>query len=165
MSHHSISCRAKQPASRCKSELVVIGFLRQWIEHRRAIRRRWRADARQLAATDPVGAYYEAQRRAAGSQAQGNAVNTGIGPRLPAKSPASNRVPRWTSRSSRRLPIRNVPVAAEHMPGAWRKTCLVDAVAVVQVKACAEHHLALQSKPIPLFIDGPDLRRSTLGVG
>lgn len=49
------------------------GFLRQWIEHRRAIRRRWRADARRLAATDPVGAYYEAQRRAARSRAQGNA--------------------------------------------------------------------------------------------
>ena len=51
----------------------MIGFLRQWIEHRRAIRRRWRADARRLAATDPVGAYYEAQRRAARSRAQGNA--------------------------------------------------------------------------------------------
>ena len=34
----------------------MIGFLRQWIEHRRAIRRRWQADARRLAATDPVGA-------------------------------------------------------------------------------------------------------------
>jgi hypothetical protein len=38
--------------------MVVIGFLRRWIEHRRAIRRRSLADARRLAATDPVGAYY-----------------------------------------------------------------------------------------------------------
>jgi hypothetical protein len=52
---------------------VVIGLLRQWIEHRRTIRRRWQADARRLAATDPVGAYYDAQRRAARSRAQGNA--------------------------------------------------------------------------------------------
>lgn len=51
----------------------MIGFLRQWIEHRRAIRRRWQEDARRLAASDPVGAYYEAQRRAARSRAQGNA--------------------------------------------------------------------------------------------
>ncbi|KQW26412.1 hypothetical protein ASE36_20750 [Rhizobium sp. Root274] len=46
-------------------------FLRQWIERRRAIRRRWQEDARRLAATDPVNAYYEAQRRAARSRAQG----------------------------------------------------------------------------------------------
>ncbi|MES5047223.1 hypothetical protein ABVB72_18280 [Rhizobium nepotum] len=52
---------------------MVIGFLRQWIEHRRAIRRRWQGDARRLAASDPVNAYYEPQRRAAGSRAQGNA--------------------------------------------------------------------------------------------
>jgi hypothetical protein len=51
----------------------MIGFLRQWIEHRRAIRRRWQEDARRLAAVDPVNAYYEAQRRAARSRAQGNA--------------------------------------------------------------------------------------------
>ncbi|HCL67663.1 MAG TPA: hypothetical protein DIC56_23070 [Rhizobium sp.] len=51
----------------------MIGFLRQWIEHRRAIRRRWQDDARRLAAVDRVNAYYEAQRRAARSRAQGNA--------------------------------------------------------------------------------------------
>jgi len=51
----------------------MIGFLRQWIEHRRTIRRRWQEDARQLAAADPVNAYYEAQRRAARSRAQGHA--------------------------------------------------------------------------------------------
>lgn len=50
----------------------MIGFLRQWIEHRRAIRRRWQEDARRLAATDPINAYYEAQRRAARSRAQGH---------------------------------------------------------------------------------------------
>lgn len=51
----------------------MIAFLRQWIEHRRAIRRRWQEDARRLAAADPVNAYYEAQRRAARSRAQNNA--------------------------------------------------------------------------------------------
>lgn len=50
----------------------MIGFLRQWIEHRRAIRRRWQEDARRRAATDPVNAYYEAQRIAAHSRAQGH---------------------------------------------------------------------------------------------
>ncbi|KRA65268.1 hypothetical protein [Rhizobium sp. Root651] len=51
----------------------MIGFLRQWIEHRRAVRRRWQEDARRLAGADPINAYYEAQRRAARSRAQGNA--------------------------------------------------------------------------------------------
>ncbi|MDO6966076.1 hypothetical protein [Rhizobium alvei] len=51
----------------------MIGFLRQWIERRRELRRCWQEDAKRLAATDPVGAYYEAQRRAALSRAQGNA--------------------------------------------------------------------------------------------
>lgn len=51
----------------------MIGFLRRWIEHRRAIRRRWQDDARRLAGADPVNAYYEAQRRTARSRAQGNA--------------------------------------------------------------------------------------------
>lgn len=50
----------------------MIKFLRQWIEHRRAIRHRLQEDAKWLAAVDPVNAYYEAQRRAAGSRAQGN---------------------------------------------------------------------------------------------
>ncbi|MBX5177326.1 hypothetical protein HJB77_13745 [Rhizobium lentis] len=51
----------------------MIELLRQWIEHRRARRRCWQEDARRLAAVDPVNAYYEAQRRAARSRAQGNA--------------------------------------------------------------------------------------------
>lgn len=51
----------------------MIGFLRRWIEHRRAIRRRWQNDAKRLAGADPVNAYYEAQRRAARSRVQGNA--------------------------------------------------------------------------------------------
>lgn len=51
----------------------MIGFLRQWIENRRIIRRRWQEDARRLAAADPVNAYYEAQRRAARSRARGHA--------------------------------------------------------------------------------------------
>ena len=50
----------------------MIELLRRWIEHRRAIRRRWQEDARRLAAVDPINAYYEAQRRAARSRAQGN---------------------------------------------------------------------------------------------
>ncbi|MBP1847537.1 hypothetical protein J2046_005821 [Rhizobium petrolearium] len=51
----------------------MIELLRQWIEHRRAIRRRWQEDARRLAGADPINAYYEAQRRASRSRAQGNA--------------------------------------------------------------------------------------------
>jgi len=51
----------------------MIAFLRQWIEHRRAVRRRWQEDARRLAGADPINAYYEAQRRVARSRAQGNA--------------------------------------------------------------------------------------------
>lgn len=51
---------------------AMIELLRRWIEHRRAIRRRWQEDARRLAAVDPVNAYYEAQRRATRSRAQGN---------------------------------------------------------------------------------------------
>ena len=51
----------------------MIEFLKRWIEHRRSIRRRWQADARRLAEDDPVGAYYEAQRRALRSRAKGNA--------------------------------------------------------------------------------------------
>jgi len=51
----------------------MIELLRQWIEQRRAIRRRWQEDAKWFAAADPVNAYYEAQRRAARSRAQDNA--------------------------------------------------------------------------------------------
>ncbi|MEX4009930.1 hypothetical protein [Neoaquamicrobium sediminum] len=38
--------------------LAVMG---RWIERRRAIRRRWQADARALVDLDVVDAYYEAQ--------------------------------------------------------------------------------------------------------
>lgn len=51
----------------------MIVFLRRWIEHRRAVRRRSQEDAMRLAGADPINAYYEAQRRAARSRAQGNA--------------------------------------------------------------------------------------------
>jgi hypothetical protein len=43
----------------------MLSKIRQWLEHRQAIRRRWQADARALVAADEVNAYYEAQRRAA----------------------------------------------------------------------------------------------------
>ncbi|QOF75380.1 hypothetical protein IG197_33020 (plasmid) [Aminobacter sp. SR38] len=43
---------------------------------RRKIRRRWQEDARQLAATDPVNACYEAQPRAARSRAQRNVAES-----------------------------------------------------------------------------------------
>ncbi|TIQ41389.1 MAG: hypothetical protein E5X61_17600 [Mesorhizobium sp.] len=43
------------------------------VEHRRAIRRRWQADARRLILAEEVNAYYEAQRRAARARLQGDA--------------------------------------------------------------------------------------------
>lgn len=42
----------------------MLRVIRRWVEHRRAIRRRWQADARILVAVDEVAVYYEAQRRA-----------------------------------------------------------------------------------------------------
>lgn len=42
---------------------MLAGIMR-WAERGRTIRRRWQADARALAATDDINAYYEAQRRA-----------------------------------------------------------------------------------------------------
>ena len=42
----------------------MIRFLTRWLAHRRAIRRRWQADAKLLAISNPAGSYYEAQRRA-----------------------------------------------------------------------------------------------------
>ena len=42
----------------------MIRFLTRWLAHRRAIRRRRRANARLLAISDPAGPYYEPQRRA-----------------------------------------------------------------------------------------------------
>ena len=49
--------------------LAAIGV---WIVRRRAIRRRWQADARALVATDEVNAYYEAQRRATRARRRGD---------------------------------------------------------------------------------------------
>lgn len=43
----------------------MFAAIARWIERRRAIRRRWRADARALIEIDEVNAYYNAQRRAA----------------------------------------------------------------------------------------------------
>jgi len=49
----------------------VFDTLRIWLERRRAIRRRWQADARRLVREDERGAYYEAQRLAARARAEG----------------------------------------------------------------------------------------------
>lgn len=46
--------------------------IHRWVQHRNAIRRRWQADARHLAAADEVNAYYEAQRRAARARHHGD---------------------------------------------------------------------------------------------
>lgn len=46
--------------------------LTDWIEKRRAIRRRWQADARALLSTDEPGAYYAAQRLAARNRSCGD---------------------------------------------------------------------------------------------
>ena len=50
----------------------MIRFLTRWLAHRRAIRRRWQADARLLAISDPAASYYEAQRRAFHSRSSGD---------------------------------------------------------------------------------------------
>ncbi len=50
---------------------MISAFFR-WLEHRRAIRRHWQADARRLIDDDEPRAYYAAQRRAARSRAQGD---------------------------------------------------------------------------------------------
>lgn len=47
----------------------MIGFFRCWIERRRAMRRRWQADARKLVQHDEPNAYYMAQRQAARARA------------------------------------------------------------------------------------------------
>ncbi|WP_200911800.1 hypothetical protein [Mesorhizobium sp. 1M-11] len=51
----------------------MLGALRRWMEARREIRLRWRADARRLVQRDEAGAYYEAQRLAALAWASGQA--------------------------------------------------------------------------------------------
>ena len=50
----------------------MIRFLTRWLAHRQAIRRRWQADARLLAISDPAGSHYEAQRRAFDSRSSGD---------------------------------------------------------------------------------------------
>ncbi|WEX12130.1 hypothetical protein [Chelativorans sp. AA-79] len=49
----------------------MIVVIRRWFEHRSAIRRRWQADARRLAAAEGPNAYYEAQRRAVLARVRG----------------------------------------------------------------------------------------------
>ena len=51
----------------------MLGALRRWMEARRKIRLRWRADARRLVQRDEPAAYYEAQRLAARARASGQA--------------------------------------------------------------------------------------------
>lgn len=51
----------------------MLGALRQWMESRKQIRRRWQADARRLVQHDEPGAYYEAQRLTARARASGQA--------------------------------------------------------------------------------------------
>lgn len=51
----------------------MIEFLKQWIEFRRALRRRWQVDARRLTEADPTGAHCEAHRRGLRCRAEGNA--------------------------------------------------------------------------------------------
>lgn len=50
----------------------MLAAISRWIERRRTIRRRWQADARALVAADELGAYYEAQRRAARARIGGD---------------------------------------------------------------------------------------------
>ena len=53
-------------------DMSVFTTIHRWVQHRNAIRRRWQADARHLAAADEVNAYYEAQRRAARARHHGD---------------------------------------------------------------------------------------------
>jgi hypothetical protein len=50
----------------------MIASLTAWIERRRAIRRRWKADAQKLILMDERHSYYAAQRLAARSRAKGD---------------------------------------------------------------------------------------------
>jgi len=50
----------------------MLAAIERWLDHRRAIRRRWQADARVLVEADEVIAYYEAQRRAARAPVRGD---------------------------------------------------------------------------------------------
>lgn len=48
----------------------MIGMLKSWLERRRAIRRRWQAEARRLVREDERCAYDQAQRLAARARAE-----------------------------------------------------------------------------------------------
>jgi hypothetical protein len=50
----------------------MLAAMSDWIERRRAIRRRWQADARTLIAADEANAYYAAQRRATRARVRGD---------------------------------------------------------------------------------------------
>ncbi|MBB3933691.1 hypothetical protein GGR25_004769 [Kaistia hirudinis] len=50
----------------------MFSALNSWLERRRAIRRRWQADARRLVQEDERNAYYQAQRLAARARAEGH---------------------------------------------------------------------------------------------
>lgn len=50
----------------------MFAAIARWIDRRRAIRRRWQADARALIEIDEVNAYYDAQRRAARARRRGD---------------------------------------------------------------------------------------------
>ncbi|MFC6495964.1 hypothetical protein ACFSKM_02350 [Ancylobacter dichloromethanicus] len=52
-------------------ENAVFGSLKSWLDRRRAIRRRWQADACRLVRGDERNAYYEAQRLAARARVAG----------------------------------------------------------------------------------------------
>ena len=51
----------------------MIGWIRTFVEQRRAARRRWKTDAKELVSADPVEAYYRAQRLAARFRCAGEA--------------------------------------------------------------------------------------------
>jgi hypothetical protein len=51
----------------------VFGSLKSWLERRRAMRRRWQADACRLVQGDERAAYYEAQRLAGRATVEGRA--------------------------------------------------------------------------------------------
>jgi hypothetical protein len=70
--------------------------IRRWVEHRRAIRRRWQADARRLILAEEVNAHHEAQCRATRARAcKVTRASSITGPRSPPRSAGSRRRRRW----------------------------------------------------------------------
>ena len=59
-------------AVRQRKDMPVFTLIHQWVQRRRAIRRRWQVDAHQLITADEVNAYYEAQRRVARARHRGD---------------------------------------------------------------------------------------------